>query len=195
MSENVSFLYPITHVGSLYQLLCTTTHSAFPVVTPFTSQGRPLQNVTNKHVPALYSDDFSLTLKKAMSNGDDTVPVHNSLRAQSQRFIRRKRSTFYEANDTYKKRKVRNPPKRPTEVTSSQLFNADGSDHNIPNSEPVEDRSGGRENKQGCLILHGILLRSQLVQLLTKRSFFDSEKQVCLKHPTKINYFLRLRMS
>ena len=184
MSENISFLYPITRVESLYQLLHTTTHSAFPVVTPFTSHGRPLQNVTSKHVPALYRDDFTLSLKKAMLSCDETAPISSSLRAHKKlKFARRKRSTFKKAKYTHA---IKHNPKWSAEDAPAQLYKTDESD-NLSKSLSVEDLKVRREDEQGPLILHGMILRSQLVQLLTKQTFFNTKEQVSPKHHHLIN--------
>ncbi|KAL5491512.1 hypothetical protein EMCRGX_G016811 [Ephydatia muelleri] len=177
MSENISFLYPITRVESLCQLLHTTTHSAFPVVTPFTSHGRPLQNVTSKHVPALYGDDFTLSLKKAMLSCDETAPISSSLRAQKKlKFARRKRSTFKKSKYTHA---IKHNPKWTAEDAPAQLYKTDRSDNEIllSKSLSVEDLKVRREDEQGPLILHGMILRSQLVQLLTKQTFFNTKEQ------------------
>ena len=57
MTNKLSYLYPITRVQSVEQLLRTTVHSAFPIVTPVavgTIPERPA-NVSDKHTPQLYS--------------------------------------------------------------------------------------------------------------------------------------------
>ncbi len=57
MNSHVRYLYPITRVRSVEQLLRTTAHSAFPIVTPVgveTIPERPT-NVSTKHTPQLYS--------------------------------------------------------------------------------------------------------------------------------------------
>ena len=56
-SENLCYVYPITRVRSVENLLRTTAHGAFLVVTPVSTKDMPMRkkNISESHVPALYS--------------------------------------------------------------------------------------------------------------------------------------------
>ena len=56
-SENLCYVYPITRVRSVENLLRTTAHSAFLVVTPVSTKDMPTRktNISESHVPALYT--------------------------------------------------------------------------------------------------------------------------------------------
>ena len=56
-SENLCYVYPITRVRSVENLLRTTAHSAFLVVTPVGTKDMPMRkkNISESHVPALYT--------------------------------------------------------------------------------------------------------------------------------------------
>ena len=183
MSESISFLYPITRVGSLYYLLRTTTHSAFPVVTPLISFERPPQNVTNEHVPVLYRKDFTLSSKKGGSHSDENTPIINSSLSEEPKPKPKpkRRSTFQQPNYMRRKRIVRDPMAS-TDIYPAQHTNPDGLDYSYANPPSKlfssEDLTDGGENGQKPLVLHGMILRTQLVQLLTRRTFFSNEEQV-----------------
>ncbi len=62
MNSKLRYMYPITRVRSVVQLLRTTAHSAFLIVTPVdidTIPERPT-NVSTKHTPQLYSRESFL---------------------------------------------------------------------------------------------------------------------------------------
>ena len=161
MSENISFLYPITRVRSLYQLLRSTTHSAFPVVTPLKSYERPPQNVTNEHVPVLYRKDFTLSSEKGGSDSNEYAPINSSLSEEPKPKHRQ----------IYRQGMVRTPKAS----TDAPCTNPDGLDYSNASSPSTLD---GGENGQKPIVLHGMILRTQLVQLLTRRTFFSNEEQV-----------------
>ena len=56
-SENLYYVYPITRVRSVENILKTTAHSAFLVVTPVSTKEMPKRKITTAgmHVPGLYT--------------------------------------------------------------------------------------------------------------------------------------------
>ena len=189
MSENISFLYPITRVGSLYQLLRTSKHSAFPVVTPLTSYERPLKNVSNKHVPSLYGENFSLVedqstncdgIKDGAINSDVTNVDSVS------RSARQRRTTFRTAQvRSYNRRTIRKPEGRGTSF-SAQLNDGDGLEYAYPIPPlPAQELQTQNMNAKTPLVLHGIILRTQLIQLLKRKTFFDETSQASELSPFK----------
>ena len=176
MSENVSFLYPITRVGSLVQLLRSTAHSAFPVVTPLTSQAKPLQNISNKHVPALYREDFTLSGPYGATRTKESSPFDEAnLPKQHGRYTR---TTFTNPPAlSNNKRTIR----RRNETTDAEMHDGDGLayDYTIPPTgvHVAEEFHTQSMRDKTQLVLHGIILRTQLVQLLKNRVFFSDSEQ------------------
>ena len=178
MSENVSFLYPITRVGSLYQLLRSTTHSAFPVVTPLTPQGQPLQNVSSMHVPVLYRDDFTLS-----GPYGSTVSSPVDLAAASPKQFRRyKRTTFKNPPSLSNNKRTIGKRNEAADIFSAQLHDGDGLEYNYPipsnSALSTEDFHTQSMKEKTPLVLHGMILRSQLIQLLKNKVFFSDSDQV-----------------
>ena len=181
MSKEISFLYPITRVGSMYQLLKTTKYSAFPVVTPLTSHAKPTMSVTSSHVPGLYGENFSLD-KDAVPNGD-CVGREEMVETPS-KSDRRHRTTFQSAREhssSYRRRTIRMRAGGGT-VISAQLHDGDGLgyDYPIPPSQTLAgelQRPKPHTRDETPLVLHGIILRSQLIQLLKNKTFFDENSQ------------------
>ena len=174
MSESISFLYPITRVGSLYQLLCTTTHSAFPVVTPLISLAKPLQNVSNKHTPVLYRNDFTLTRPHGAMEKLATNEV-----VSPKKIGRHKRTTFSN-HLIYNKHSIRET----VDSCSAQLLDGDGIEYSyqIPSSQSESREAFQTKNmREGTpFVLHGMILRTQLIQMLKNRVFFsDNEQASC----------------
>ena len=56
-SENLCYVYPITRVRSVENILRTTAHGAFLVVTPVSTKEMPKRKVktAGTHVPGLYT--------------------------------------------------------------------------------------------------------------------------------------------
>ena len=171
MSKNVSYLYPITRVESLYHILRSTTHSAFPVAAPISCHGRPLQNVIYDHIPALYRDDFTLS-NAVLSQTEDTTLSSPRLPLNPHSHPQQKRTTFKRA----KHRSNNNPISKRT-TDASNVMSSD-SDYDYAYVFPVDKQQNGRQDP---LALHGIVLRTQLVQLLSKRAFFNNDEQVRLR--------------
>ena len=173
MSENVSFLYPITRVGSLYQLLCSTAHSAFPVVTPLTSQGNPLQNVSSMHVPALYREDFTLSGPYGATHNDAILP---------KQLGRYKRTTFTNPPALSNNKRTIRKHNETKDVYSAQLHDGDGLEYGytIPPTlvHATEEFHTQSMRDKTPLVLHGMILRTQLIQLLKNRVFFSDSEQV-----------------
>ena len=187
MSEHISFLYPITRVGSLYRLLKTTTYSAFPVVTPLTTHSKPTMSVTNRHVPTLYGDTFSLG-KDAVVNDDRFGQEgmgeegHVGTEETPSKSDRRRRTTFQPARvQSYRRRTFRRPAGQGTEI-SAQLHDGDGLEYSYP-IPPSQSLTGELQSSKTHtrdktpLVLHGMILRSQLIQLLKMKTFFDEHSQ------------------
>ena len=175
MSKEISFLYPITRVGSMYQLLKTTKYSAFPVVTPLTSHAKPMMSVTSSHVPGLYGENVSLD-KDAVPNGD-CVGREGMVETPS-KSDRRHRTTFQSAREhssSYRRRTVRMRAGGGT-VISAQLHDGDGLKYDYP-IPPSQTLAGEHTRDETPLVLHGIILRSQLIQLLKNKTFFDENSQ------------------
>ena len=168
MSKNVSYLYPITRVESLYHILRSTAHSAFPVAAPISSHGRPLQNVIYDHIPALYRDDFTLS-NAVLSQTEDTPLSSPRLPLNPHSHPQQKRTTF-------KRAKHRSPISK--RITDAATVMSSDSDYDYAYVFPVDKQQNGRQDP---LALHGIVLRTQLVQLLSKRAFFNNDEQVRLR--------------
>ena len=181
MSENVSFLYPITRVGSLYHLLRSTTHSAFPVVTPLTSQGKPLQNVSSMHVPALYRDDFTLSGPYGATNAK-VSPVDEAISPKQPG--RYKRTTFTNPPAVSNNKRSIKKRNEAVDACSAQLNDGDGLEYNysIPATTALMSEEFHTQSMKDSepLVLHGMILRTQLIQLLKNKVFFSDSEQVLL---------------
>ena len=183
MSENVSFLYPITRVGSLYQLLRTTAHSAFPVVTPLSSHSKPLKNMTSLHMPTLYKEDFTLS-KVYEAEGANTSP-HDSTpltkHVERPQPSRNNRTTFIDHPSSSYSRHMHRKCGDQANVCSAQLYDSDGLEYTYPipsSSEGAHESFQMEKVKEDTpLVLHGMILRTQLIQLLKHRVFFSDNDQ------------------
>ena len=72
MNSDLHYMFPITRVRSVEQLLRTTAHSAFLIVTPVDTEAvleRP-QNVSKMHTPQLYRKRSSLGAETADMDSD-----------------------------------------------------------------------------------------------------------------------------
>ena len=68
--SKLTYLYPITRVRSIEQILRTTVHSAFPIVTPVRSSSIPdfPKNVKSHHTPQLITHP---SVRGEKESGDD----------------------------------------------------------------------------------------------------------------------------
>ena len=180
MSEGICFLYPITRVGSLYQLLRTTKHSAFPVVTPLTSDAKPIKNVSNQHVPSLYGENFSLAEGGSNDHGMNEE-TNNGGGSNVNVSSKRRRNTFRTIKvRSYNRRTIRKPQGQGAPVFSAQLNDGDGLEfaYSIPPSPAMaEELQTQNMSYKIPLVLHGMILRTQLIQLLKRKIFFDESSQ------------------
>lgn len=141
MNRELKYVHPITQVCSIQQLLQTTSHNAFLVVTPMT-----LESTTATHV------------------GVKPEVVHES----SQANIKQPR--------LYMRQSVR-PLHRPTVLAQKKKRDAMKLREGIAATQETAFYETGAET-DAPLIFHGIILRSQLVTLLSNKIFFHADDSV-----------------
>ena len=170
MSKNLSFLYPITRVSSIVELLKTTHYNAFPVVTPFNKFTKPPQNVSIEHVPVLYK------------HVDRDVHQHNLSNEPS---VLRARTTFKDrTRSTYQRRTQRRTTGESEEI-AAQYEDENGLSYSY-SVEATPSRAHHTEKpQQQYLVLHGMILRSQLVTLVKNKVYFTEHDQV--RHETSVH--------
>ena len=170
MSEHISFLYPITRVGSVYQLLKSTHHSAYPVVTPLDDFVHPTSNVSDKHTPALYG--------KSKPAPEELSLDHPHLPKRYQR--RTVRGAAAQAQPLYRRTtfKPRNAKGGENQPMSAELNDESGLNFAYPIPSSGKELQTNKVKEEKPLILHGFILRSQLLTLLKYRVFFSDEDQV-----------------
>ena len=214
MAEKLSYVYPITRVSSVVQLLRTTYFSAFPVVTPFQNfQAKP-QNVSGKHIPGLYSSRQFISLTDYDLDSDaDTCRSDSAfveVMSPNARHAKKEESTdstvtitptnkdapIHSRVNSYGAVAVDYHPFDPGELRQSEgeeeeenvfphyplLFHDSRkaslsytlADTGLRSSHSSLQQEDTRVFKQP-LVLHGIILRSQLITLLRNKVFFDEE--------------------
>ena len=77
-SSNLCYVYPITRVRSVENLLRTTAHGAFLVVTPVSSKEMPQRkkNISESHVPQLYTRFSRADIDEGKSRMTDSLSWH-----------------------------------------------------------------------------------------------------------------------
>ena len=163
MSRKLSFLYPITRVSSVVQLLKTTHYNAFPVVTPFNKFTKPPQNVSTVHVPVLYK------------HVDRDVDLHNM---SSEPSVMRVRTTFKDhTHSTYRRRTQRRTTGESEEI-AAQYDDENGLSYSYSVEASSSRAHSTERSPQQYLVLHGMILRSQLVTLIKNEVYFNENDQV-----------------
>ena len=144
MNRDLKFIYPITRVQSIEQLLRTTAHNAFFVVTPLS-----LEHWNNSQ------DDKEQTFLPKLYKRKSIHPIHHLRRRDVKNFQAKTKPSRYE-----RKRKPLPVVREEGGIIEEKECLA-----------PVEENDAP-------LVLKGIILRSQLVTLLSKRVFFDEDEGV-----------------
>lgn len=158
MSPNVSYLYPITRVRSIEQLLRNTNYSAFPVITPDTFKRIPK---STHHLP-------TCSMYGSHENAD--TDAMNQDPAKNRKAQPRILSSPGYQRTTFSSR---------SEVDcecAAHIRDSDGL--TFAYTIPAPNRLLGSLNNDRPLILHGIILRTQLIALLKHKAFFNEEEQV-----------------
>ena len=162
MSRKLSFLYPIIRVSSVVQLLKTTHYNAFPVVTPFNKFTKPPQNVSTVHVPVLYK------------HVDRDVDLHNM---SSEPSVMRVRTTFKDhTHSTYRRRTQRRTTGESEEI-AAQYDDENGLSYSYSVEASSSRAHSTERSPQQYLVLHGMILRSQLVTLIKNEVYFNENDQ------------------
>eukprot|EP00731_Ephydatia_muelleri_P014853 Em0008g573a len=164
MSSRVSYLYPITRVRSIEQLLRNTAYSAFPVITPDTFRRFP------KTTPPLHLPTCSMY---GSNDGTDAEKPHEDL-TRSKRPIPRPLSSPGYQRTTFSKHSEADCE------CAAHIRDSDGLTftYNIP----APNRLLGSMSHDKPLILHGMILRTQLIALLKHRAFFSEDEQPEAQH-------------
>eukprot|EP00731_Ephydatia_muelleri_P014815 Em0008g535a len=171
MGEHINFLYPITRVGSVFQLLKNTHHSAYPVVTPLDDFVRPTSNVSDKHTPALYGAGKPAPEPTSLDASSTQLPKRYQRRtikvASAQAQPLSKRTTF----------KPRNAKGGENQPLSAELNDESGLNYAYPIPSSGKELQTSKVEVEKPLILHGFILRSQLLTLLKYKAYFSDEDQ------------------
>ena len=144
MNQDLKYIYPITRVRSIENLLRVTAHNAFLVVTPLTLD------------PNNEDDRLEQTYLPQLYERRSILPTYR------QKLIEQRLKTVEDLPN--KQSAGVNPTGAHTIVTSYQSNNTNG---DIVGS----DRP---------LIFHGIILRSQLVELLDNGVYFNESSGVSM---------------
>ena len=179
MSDQINFLYPITRVGSVYQLLKSTHHSAFPVVTPLDDFARPSSNVSDKHTPALYGVN-----KPATGPVEESTQSTQGSNQVPKRYQRRTVRNATKATPVYRRTtfKPRGDKGGKNQPVSAELNDESGFNFAYPIPSSGAELQTSKVELEKPLILHGFILRSQLLTLLRYKVFFSEEEQVGVLH-------------
>ena len=163
MSKKLSFLYPITRVSSIVELLKTTHYNAFPVVTPFNKFTKPPQNVSIDHVPVLYK------------HVNHDVHLHN---VSTEPSVMRANTTFKDHTRSTYRRQTQKRTTGESEEIAAQYEDENGLSYSY-SVEASPSRAHQTEiPQQQYLVLHGMILRSQLVTLVKNEVYFMEHDQV-----------------
>lgn len=160
MSTNLSYLYPITRVRSIEQLLRNTNYSAFPVVTPDTFRRFP-KSVPTHHRPScsMYGSNDKTDLEATGEEGAQSKRSSLSRHLSSPTYQR----TTFSKND------------EDCDECAAHLRDSDGLTFTY--TIPAPDRLLGNLSHDNPLILHGVILRTQLIALLKHKAFFSEDQQ------------------
>lgn len=92
-SEKISYLYPISQVGCIENVLKTTSHSAFLVVTPCEANSIPIKpKIVKETIPQLNTEqseihDQSNSLPEWNSGTRRTFSLPENLRQRASKFV------------------------------------------------------------------------------------------------------------
>eukprot|EP00731_Ephydatia_muelleri_P014855 Em0008g575a len=164
MSSRVSYLYPITRVRSIEQLLRNTAYSAFPVITPDTFRQFPKTSPTH-HLP-------TCSMYGSVDVTDAEKP-HEDL-TRSKRPIPRPLSSPGYQRTTFSMHSEADCE------CAAHIRDSDGLTFTY--SIPAPNGLLESMSHDKPLILHGMILRTQLIALLKHRAFFSEDEQPEAQH-------------
>ena len=152
MNRDLKYIYPISRAQSIERLLRVTAHNAFLVVTPLSI------NNNNDDIETELEMDEETKFMPRLYHRDSIHPIHPSKVIATKRKQDAKKHLYYRECAT------------PINLTDSQHMNLlSGLTGSYQSSV-----TGKSEHKP--LILHGVILRSQLVTLMLNGIFFNESR-------------------
>ena len=159
MNSNIRYIYPITRVRSIIQLLKTTAHNAFFVVSPVVTEAEDQSGVSTR--PRIAAEgsihESFMEMQPQLYASQSVGPVY--------------RTKIVELDHS----------RRHTRIGSVLATVPESPQSSINFSEQdcaSNAASTGEDDAAKPMVLHGTILRSQLVTLLERRIFFSESRGV-----------------
>ena len=162
MNSNIRYIYPITRVRSIVQLLKTTAHNAFFVVSPVVSEEEDRSGTsTRPQIAAQGKVEESFTeMKPQLYTRESVTPIYQT--------------KIIELDCSRK------------HTRGASILTTIPETHQSAINSLEEDRarlaaSTSEDDMRKPMVLHGTILRSQLVTLLEQRIFFSESRGVSFR--------------